>query len=161
MGFKIFSQLAFMGFVLLLGNITVAGQTIGHRFMMQVKNACLWTTDQVKKARLFADVMEAERAVVDGFTKAREAETKVVEKAKAVEANVGEKMEKVQGLSKEIEERLNKIRDEALLRSKKMTGRIEADSEEDGEDEDPVVVKDARAPAVNTVDQDALLKNLP
>lgn len=159
MGFKIFSQLAYTAFVLLLGQVSIGGQTIGHRFMVQVKNGCLFTVEQVKRAKLFNDVMDAKNAVENGVEHAKEAKEMIVEKAKAVEATVGESAGKAKGLSKEIEDRLNKIRDEALKALKQRSQTVSKN--EDEEAEDPVVVKSSRQPAVSEVDQDALLKNLP
>ena len=105
MGLRIFSQVVFGATVLLIGQLSIGGETIGHRFLSQISKGSLWIVGQVKRSKIFADVMDVKE-------KAQQVE-KTGPKA-IIEAGVEVGMERSKESIGDIGKRLENARVEAL-----------------------------------------------
>lgn len=139
MGLKIFQQLSFGLFVLLLGQISIQNQTIGARFLGEIKRAGGFLFGEVKKARIFNDALEIKQAL-----------DKKMDQTKVVKAGVADEVEKAKDAAKEVEKKLVEMVEQA---KKERLGALNEDLSDDFEDEAET--------SVSATDQDTILKNLP
>lgn len=140
MGFKIFQQLAFTAFVLIVGQLQVKNQTIGAHFIGGIRDAGVWAVSEIKRARLFNDAMEIKAAI-----------EKKKGGAKAVHASVAEKFETAKEMVDGAHKKLQTAREEVQAQAMKNQEELSDDSDELDEPE----------LSLGTPDQEAIIKNLP
>src|SRR3989338_975891 len=111
MGLRIFYQIVFGAAILLVGQISIGGETIGVRFLNQVRSAGLWSYTQLKESRLFSDLKQFKSSVQGG-----------VRKANVHKADLSQRIEVAKGLGESIQSQVERARKEVFESMNSVTG---------------------------------------